>query len=521
MDVGSILVHPSIPVTETMLQQLVTTNRLGGPNCLDCTDAGDKHLRLQAKAISQAVCQVSQLQPSSSQLGSQDAMAPQAKSERPAQSSDIMAHGYFQQAEFAVDLDLTKVAGLGLEVDWADGKTLFIKSVKVGDRAPGYVLKALLWQAEGAVPSWNKKHAANAVAAGDRIISINGKAGDPKAGPDLAGTGSGRCQHLPRPRPDKAMLAVCKKEKQLSLLVRTGSNDAAQLLKAISLETCCFLHSSPRTSLVESESAVKKVASSIASAVQNSLAALPSSEDGGKPKQSPKFFDFNVTVDMAFHSQLGLDVDCASGKSLYVRHLQAGAVEEWNRKHPAHLSVHAGDRIVAVNGFAHDAQAMVDLCRELMQSRSKFQLRVRGPPPPPAESKKDKTKDVLRENIKVDESKPDEDADDAKSSSSSSSSAEQKVKDSEIVKSKDKQREKKDKEKSKDADKAKDKDKDTNNEKDKGSKDKDRKRRDADREKDRGKDKEKAKDKSHKEKKDKDKEKDGDRSKKKARSDES
>ena len=37
-------------------------------------------------------------------------------------------------------------------------------------------------------------------------------------------------------------------------------------------------------------------------------------------------------MDMAFHSQLGLDVDCASGKSLYVRHLQAGAVEEWNRK---------------------------------------------------------------------------------------------------------------------------------------------------------------------------------------------
>ena len=30
-------------------------------------------------------------------------------------------------------------------------------------------------------------------------------------------------------------------------------------------------------------------------------------------------------------------------------------------RHPAHLSVHAGDRIVAVNGFAHDAQA--DLSR--------------------------------------------------------------------------------------------------------------------------------------------------------------
>ena len=39
-----------------------------------------------------------------------------------------------------------------------------------------------------------------------------------------------------------------------------------------------------------------------------------------------------VTVDMSFHTQLGLDVDWANGRSLYVRHLQAGAVEEWNRQ---------------------------------------------------------------------------------------------------------------------------------------------------------------------------------------------
>ena len=87
-----------------------------------------------------------------------------------------------------MELDLTKVAGLGLEVDWADGKTLFIKSVKVGKG--GYLQVdstssafSVFWQAEGAVPSWNKKHAASAVAAGDRVISINGKAGDPKARP--------------------------------------------------------------------------------------------------------------------------------------------------------------------------------------------------------------------------------------------------------------------------------------------------------------------------------------------------
>ncbi|CAE7692805.1 nipblb [Symbiodinium pilosum] len=360
------------------------------------------------------------------------------------------------KAELAVELDLTKVtSGLGLEVDWADGKTLFIKSVK----------------AEGAVPHWNKKHAANPVAAGDRIISINGKAGDPKA-----------------------MLAVCKKEKQLSLLIRTGAGDTS--------------------------TAAKKVASSITSAVQHSLAALPSSDDGGKSKQSPKFFDFNVTVDMAFHSQLGLDVDTASGKSLYVRHLQAGAIEEWNRKHPAHLSVHAGDRIVAVNGFAHDAQAMVSLCRELMQSRSKFQLRVRGPPPPP--SKIEKSKETLRED-KVEEKKPSDPDGNANSSSSNSSSAEEKAKDA--GKSKEKDREKTTKQKDKDKDRSKDqgrvKDKDASKDKER-VKDKDRKSREREREKDGvgGKDKEKAKDKQNKEKKDKDKDRDADkdRGKKRARS---
>ena len=109
------------------------------------------------------------------------------------------------KAELAVELDLTKVtSGLGLEVDWADGKTLFIKSVKAlldqfhdvlerklvlsyfhfylsySRRCCGVNVPRIL-KAEGAVPHWNKKHAANPVAAGDRIISINGKAGDPKA----------------------------------------------------------------------------------------------------------------------------------------------------------------------------------------------------------------------------------------------------------------------------------------------------------------------------------------------------
>eukprot|EP00434_Breviolum_minutum_P019373 symbB.v1.2.017080.t1/scaffold1312.1/size125759/2 len=72
-------------------------------------------------------------------------------------------------AEFKVDLDLSGAPGLGLE-------------------------------AEGAVPPWNKSNPTQPIAAGDRLLSINGTSGDPKA-----------------------MLAVCKQQKKLALLVRNGS----------------------------------------------------------------------------------------------------------------------------------------------------------------------------------------------------------------------------------------------------------------------------------------------------------
>lgn len=277
-------------------------------------------------------------------------------------------------AEFTVDLDLTGEKGLGLEVDWADGKTLFIKSVK----------------AEGAVPSWNLAHQELPILAKDRVLSINGTSGDPKA-----------------------MLAVCKKQKKLALLVRNGSG-----------------------------------ASNITSAVQTAVA-----EQGKAAKSAPKFFEFNVTVDMSFHTQLGLDVDWANGKSLYVRHLQgSGAVEEWNRQHPAHLAVHAGDRIVAVNGFSEDAQGMLSLCRDLVQSRSSFLLRVRGPPPPPPENKDSREKDK-------------------KESDSDGEKGKEKVKEKD--KKKDKEKSKKEKEKEK---KDKEKSKRDKKEKDKDEKDKSRKK---------------------------------------------
>ncbi|CAK9008003.1 unnamed protein product [Durusdinium trenchii] len=280
-------------------------------------------------------------------------------------------------AEFTVQLDLTGAPGLGLEVDWADGKTLLIKSVK----------------ATGAVPNWNSaSDASKRIHANDRVLSINGTSGDPKA-----------------------MLAVCKKDKKLSLLVRTGS-------------------SAP-----------------ITSAVQTAVQTAADTGKAGTSAPVPKFFEFNVTVDMSFHTRLGLDVDWANSKSLYVRHLQAGAVEEWNRQHPAHLSVHAGDRIVSVNGFSENAEGMLSLCRELAQSRSSFQLRVRGPPPPPAESK-DKDQEAPKEK--------------------ESDSSEEKGKAKDKEKKKDKEKSKKDKEK----EKAKDKEKSKKNKKDKEDKEKSRKR---------------------------------------------
>lgn len=68
------------------------------------------------------------------------------------------------EAEFTVDLELTDV-GLGLEVDWADGKTLLIKSIK----------------AQGAVVTWNKAQPERPILPGDRVLSINGTSGDAKA----------------------------------------------------------------------------------------------------------------------------------------------------------------------------------------------------------------------------------------------------------------------------------------------------------------------------------------------------
>ncbi|CAE8619676.1 unnamed protein product [Polarella glacialis] len=310
------------------------------------------------------------------------AAAVQASSQ-PASASASAAGKDDRPAEFTVELDMTGVStGLGLEVDWADGKTLYIKGVK----------------AEGGVPNWNKSQPKRAVRTGDRVISINGKVGDPKA-----------------------MLGECKKTKKLSLLVRTRTGDGNSAASA-----------SPR------------------SAAASKLPALPAAEEASTKQQSVKHFEWNVTLDLSSHStKLGLDVDWADGKCLYIREIQPGAVEDWNRQHPPHLAVHNGNRIMAVNGFAEDGEAMAGLCRELTRTPSQLiSLRIRGCPPPPPE---------VRAGSEARKGKDDRDRKDKRES--------EKEKDRDKDRDRDKE---KDRSKNKDQDKERDKDKDREKDRDKG-----------------------------------------------------
>merc|ERR1712054_223680 len=100
-------------------------------------------------------------------------------------------------------------------------------------------------------------------------------------------------------------------------------------------------------------------------------------------RSAAELSEFLVSLDMRRHSVLGLDVDWTNGKLLYIKALQPGAIEEWNRVNPPDRAVLPGDTVVAVNGYAGDARGMAGLCKELCGAQSQLQLRVRGPPPPP------------------------------------------------------------------------------------------------------------------------------------------
>merc|ERR1712203_995711 len=94
----------------------------------------------------------------------------------------------------------------------------------------------------------------------------------------------------------------------------------------------------------------------------------------------PSTQEFPVLLDMRRQSVLGLDVDWTDGKTLYIKSVQPGAVQDWNRtQRNSAQAVQAGSRIIEVNGFRGDPVAMASLCRELCTSQGMLSLIVRAP----------------------------------------------------------------------------------------------------------------------------------------------
>mmetsp|Transcript_113498 Transcript_113498/g.321148 ORF Transcript_113498/g.321148 Transcript_113498/m.321148 type:complete len:273 (+) Transcript_113498:179-997(+) len=238
--------------------------------------------------------------------------APEASKDAPATNSKDFSQWELESDEFVITVTLAGKDILGLDVDWADGKTLYIKGVK-----------------NGVVKEWNRDHPDEAVKGGDRIIAINGVADDPDA-----------------------MLGECRNRGRLSLLVRGQVDRTAQRARAKQkLDAPMVVQdASPQPSLGPDESV--------------------------------------VSVD-TLGQALGLDVDWADGRTLYIRSMHPGAIENWNRSRPPDQVVQPGCIIVAVNGLAGDTEAMVQQCR----SQRRLQLIVRGPPMPDAKDRKDKKKD--------------------------------------------------------------------------------------------------------------------------------
>lgn len=249
-----------------------------------------------------------------------------AKADKPEEIESDSEPGEVGPDEFLVTLDMnTTKKGLGIEVDWANGKSLLIKSVKP----------------EGAVPDWNKDKTPDlTVCAEDHVLAVNKKAGDPKA-----------------------MLAECRNTKKLKLLVWAH----------------CVRYSEPPPKAAAKIVPDQRKLADAEAQLQESLARV-----NQKRKAAIELNEFLVSLDMRRHTVLGLDVDWTNSKLLYIKALQAGAIEEWNRANPPDRAVHPGDTVVAVNGYAGDARGMAGLCKELCGAQSQLQLRVRGPPPPPS-----------------------------------------------------------------------------------------------------------------------------------------
>lgn len=198
--------------------------------------------------------------------------------------------------EFIVEVVLAGKDILGLDVDWADGKTLYIKGIKLG-----------------VIKDWNNAHKFEAVQPGDRVIAINGVADDPDA-----------------------MLGQCRNRGKLKLLIR-GQENRTTLRKKAEL-------AAKEAELAKASLGGKREAPK---AEETSL-ALP--EIG--PEETLVTIETNGVA-------LGLDVDWCDGKSLYIRAILTGAISAWNDGRAGDEAIAPGDTITAVNGVAKDPQAML------------------------------------------------------------------------------------------------------------------------------------------------------------------
>lgn len=260
--------------------------------------------------------------------------SPKAEDAKDADSEDEVGPD-----EFMIKLDMSKAKkGLGIEVDWANKKSLLIKSVKP----------------EGAVPDWNKDRPPNqTVMAEDHVLAVNGKAGDPKA-----------------------MLNECRTSKKLKMLI--WAHCARSSIPAIEKEARSSESAQQKRSAKAAAGFDSRKLADAEAQLQESLARVQQ-----KRNVAAELNEHLVSLDMRRHTVLGLDVDWTNGKLLYIKALQPGAIEEWNRANPPDRAVQPGDTVVAVNGYAGDARGMAGLCKELCGAQSQLQLRVRGPPPPP------------------------------------------------------------------------------------------------------------------------------------------
>lgn len=236
---------------------------------------------------------------------------------------------------------------LGLDVDWGDGRTLYIKAVLQ----------------DGSVEAYNRGCPSDKVVrAGDRIIAINKQFDDPQA-----------------------MLKECRKIGKAQLLVRTRERKPEEEKPA---KTSRKERPRSRSRDRDRDKERGRSKSSASGGKRKRSRSQEPQKEAAKVLEPPPApfepAEFNLWLDTGRQQLLGIEVDWINKKNLYIRAVQNGAITDWNRDCPTAKVVSPGDRIISVNGFGDDSEAMANLLRDLVTSQARFQMRVRGPPLPPA-----------------------------------------------------------------------------------------------------------------------------------------